>query len=394
MGRVSEKITTFLPWTEIEPEAQKQILNTAELPFIFKWVAVMPDCHYGKGATVGTVIATKGAVVPAAVGVDIGCGMIALETGLGRGDLQQLHRLREGIERRIPMSAGRNNSRIGDTAQPRIAELKKIESATGGRYGDFDKDWEAALGTLGGGNHFAEVCVDENDAVWLTLHSGSRGVGNRIGNRYIRRAQEICRKRNIALPDRDLAYLSEGTEEFANYLRDLHWAQHFALLNREEMMDRMLGELSHHVYGEAGHEAEFERQRINCHHNFTQVEHHFGHDVWVTRKGAIEARAGMRGMIPGSMGTRSYIVTGLGNAQSFDSAPHGAGRRMSRTKARAAFAMKDLEAAMAGIEFRRSKVLLDEIPAAYKDIDHVMENARDLVRIDHTLRQIINCKGD
>ncbi len=394
MGRVSEKITTFLPWTEIEPEAQKQILNTAELPFIFKWVAVMPDCHYGKGATVGTVIATKGAVVPAAVGVDIGCGMIALETGLGRGDLKELHRLREGIERRIPMSAGRNNSRIADTAQPRIAELKKIESATGARYSDFDKDWEAALGTLGGGNHFAEVCVDEKDAVWLTLHSGSRGVGNRIGNHYIRRAQEICHKRNIALPDRDLAYLSEGTEDFEHYLRDLHWAQHFALLNREEMMDRMLGELSRHVYGEAGHEAELERQRINCHHNFTQVEHHFGQDVWVTRKGAIEARAGMRGMIPGSMGTRSYIVTGLGNAQSFDSAPHGAGRRMSRTKARAAFAMKDLEAAMAGIEFRRSKVLLDEIPAAYKDIDHVMENARDLVRIDHTLRQIINCKGD
>jgi tRNA-splicing ligase RtcB len=394
MGRVSEKVNTFLPWSEIEPEAQKQILNTAELPFIFKWVAVMPDCHYGKGATVGTVIATKGAVVPAAVGVDIGCGMIALETGLVRGDLKELHRLREGIERRIPMSAGRNNSKIADTAKPRIAELKKIESSTGGRYGDFHKDWEAALGTLGGGNHFAEVCIDENEAVWLTLHSGSRGVGNRIGNHYIRRAQEICRKRNIPLPDHDLAYLSEGTEEFTNYLRDLKWAQHFARLNREEMMDRMLGELSHHVYGEAGHEAGIERQRINCHHNFTQVEHHFGHDVWVTRKGAIEARSGMRGMIPGSMGTRSYIVTGLGNAQSFESAPHGAGRRMSRTKARAAFAMRDLEAAMAGIEFRRSKVLLDEIPAAYKDIDHVMENARDLVRIDRTLRQIINCKGD
>ena len=394
MGRVSEKITTFLPWPEIEPEAQKQILNTAELPFIFKWVAVMPDCHYGKGATVGTVIATKGAVVPAAVGVDIGCGMIALQTGLGRGDLKELHRLREGIERRIPMSAGRNNSKIAATAEPRIAELKKIESATGARYSDFDKDWEAALGTLGGGNHFAEVCVDENEAVWLTLHSGSRGVGNRIGNRYIRRAQEICRKRNIALPDRDLAYLSEGAEEFENYLRDLKWAQHFARLNREEMMDRMLRELSHHVHGESGHQAEIERQRINCHHNFTQVEHHFGHDVWVTRKGAIEARAGMRGMIPGSMGTRSYIVTGLGNAQSFESAPHGAGRRMSRTKARAAYAMKDLDAAMAGIEFRRSKVLLDEIPAAYKDIDRVMENARDLVRIDHTLRQIVNCKGD
>jgi tRNA-splicing ligase RtcB len=221
-------------------------------------------------------------------------------------------------------------------------------------------------------------------------------VGNRIGNHYIRRAQEICRKRNIALPDRDLAYLSEGTEEFDDYLRDVKWAQTFARLSRDEMMDRMLRELSHHLYGGAGAEftkgRELEVQRINCHHNFTQIEHHFGHDVWLTRKGAIEAREGMRGMIPGSMGTR--IVSGLGNPQSFQSAPHGAGRRMSRTKARAAFAMKDLETAMAGIEFRRSKVLLDEIPGAYKDIDHVMENARDLVRIDHTLRQIINCKGD
>ena len=394
MGRVSEKITTFLPWSEIEPEAQKQILNTAELPFVFKWVAVMPDCHYGKGATVGTVIATKGAVVPAAVGVDIGCGMIALQTPLARSDLKELHRLREGVERRIPMSAGRNNSKIADTAEPRIAELKKLESAAGARYSNFDKDWEAALGTLGGGNHFAEVGLDENDKVWLTLHSGSRGVGNRIGNHYIRRAQEICRKRNISLPDRDLAYLLEGTEDFTNYLRDLRWAQKFAHLNREEMMDRMLRELSHHVYGQASHERGLEVERINCHHNFTQVEQHFGHDVWITRKGAIEAREGMRGMIPGSMGTCSYIVAGLGNAQSFHSAPHGAGRRMSRTKARASFAMKDLEAAMAGIEFRRSRALLDEIPGAYKDIDRVMEHARDLVGITHTLRQIINCKGD
>ncbi len=394
MGRVSEKITTFLPWTEIEPEAQKQILNTAELPFIFKWVAVMPDCHYGKGATVGTVIATKGAVVPAAVGVDIGCGMVALETPLRRDSLTELHRLREGIERRIPMSAGRNNSRITETAHARIAELKQIESATGAHYSNFDKDWELALGTLGGGNHFVEVCLDENDAVWLTLHSGSRGVGNRIGNHYIRRAQEICRKRNIALPDRDLAYLSEGTEEFDNYLRDLKWAQTFARLSRDEMMDRMLRELSRHVYGQDGSEHNLELSRINCHHNFTQTERHFGQEVWVTRKGAIEARVGMRGMIPGSMGTRSYIVTGLGNTQAFESAPHGAGRRMSRTKARAAHTMKDLEAAMVGIEFRRSKVLLDEIPGAYKDIDHVMQHARDLVRIDHTLRQIVNCKGD
>jgi tRNA-splicing ligase RtcB len=390
MPRVNDKITTFLPWSEIEEEARQQIINTSVLPFLFKWVAVMPDCHYGKGATVGTVIATKGAVVPAAVGVDIGCGMIALETLLHRDDLHDLHAMREGIERRIPMSAGRNNARIAATAEPRIAELEKTERATGATYSKFDDDWKRALGTLGGGNHFAEVCLDENDAVWLTLHSGSRGVGNRIGNHYIRRAQEICKKQGIALPDRDLAYLTEGTDDFDNYIRDLRWAQLFARLNREEMMDRMLEELR----GQVAESDILELTRINCHHNFTQVERHFGHDVWVTRKGAVEARTGMRAMIPDSMGTRSYIVSGLGNAEAFDSAPHGGGRRMSRTKARQAYTMKDLEAAMAGIEFRKSQVLLDEIPSAYKDIDRVMGYAHELVRIEHTLRQIINCKGD
>ena len=417
MTRVSEKITTFLPWTEIESEAQQQILNTAKLPFLFKWVAVMPDCHYGKGATVGTVMATQGAIVPAAVGVDIGCGMIALETSLKAGELGALHALRESIERRIPMSAGRNNRKIARTAEPRIAELKKIESQTGANYSGFDRDWEAALGTLGGGNHFIEICVDEpgpgfmtkpgekNGTVWLTLHSGSRGVGNKIGNRYIRLAQDLCKKKGIELPDRDLAYLSEGTEEFANYVRDLRWAQAFARLNREEMMDRVLEEVTLHVSREtsraAGHAAPgqtedraLEVRRINCHHNFTQIERHFGRDVWITRKGAIEARVGMHGMIPGSMGTRSYIVSGLGNEAAFCSAPHGAGRRMSRTKARAAHTMRDLETAMQGIEFRRSSVLLDEIPSAYKDIDHVMECARELIRVERTLKQIVNCKGD
>ena len=390
MPRVSEKVTTFLPWPEIEQEAQQQILNTSKLPFLYKWVAVMPDCHYGKGATVGTVMATKGAVVPAAVGVDIGCGMIALETSLGREDLGELHAMRQGIERRIPMSAGRNNGRITATAEPRIAELEKIEKETGANYSKFDDDWKRALGTLGGGNHFTEVCLDENDRIWSTLHSGSRGVGNRIGNHYIKLAQQICKKRGIELPDRDLAFLSEGTEEFDDYIRDLHWAQRFALLNREEMMERMLEELRQRVPGIEG----IEVSRINCHHNFTQIEHHFGHDVWVTRKGAVKASVGMRAMIPGSMGTRSYIVSGLGNRESFESAPHGAGRRMSRTKARQSHTMKDLETEMAGIEFRKSQVLLDEIPSAYKDIDRVMEHAQNLVHIEHTLRQIINCKGD
>jgi tRNA-splicing ligase RtcB len=398
MPRISDKITTFLPWAEIEEEARQQILNTSELPFLFKWVAVMPDCHYGKGATVGTVIATRGAIVPAAVGVDIGCGMIALQTPLTRADLpagrQGLRTIREGIERRIPMSAGRNNKRITDTAAPRVAQLEKVESDAGGDYNALDRDWRLALGTLGGGNHFVEVCLDEAGAVWLTLHSGSRGVGNRIGNRYIRRAQELCKKQGVALPDRDLAWLAEGTPDFAAYIRDLRWAQRFALLNREEMMDRLLEELSVHVFGRTGRERELELLRINCHHNFTQTETHYREQVWVTRKGAVQAGAGMRAMIPGSMGTRSYIVTGLANPEAFESAPHGAGRRMSRTRARQAFKMDDLDAQMTGIEFRRSNILLDETPGAYKDIDHVMENARDLVRVDHTLRQIINCKGD
>jgi tRNA-splicing ligase RtcB (3'-phosphate/5'-hydroxy nucleic acid ligase) len=394
MERIGQSIVTFCPWQEIEAEAQKQISNTAKLPFLYKWVAVMPDCHFGKGATVGTVMATRGAVVPAAVGVDIGCGMIALQTSLQRGELKDLKALRQGIERRIPMSAGRNNSKVTETAARRIAELRREEAESGAQYRAFDSEWPLALGTLGGGNHFIEVCLDEHDRVWLTVHSGSRGVGNKIGNHYIRQAQKQCLAAGVDLPDRDLAFLRQGTRAFEDYLRDLHWAQTFAKLNRDEMMDRLLEELSDHIYGEQGHQRELEVLRINCHHNFTHVETHFGEQVWVTRKGAIEARAGMRGMIPGSMGTRSYIVSGLGNALAFQSAPHGAGRRMSRTKAKQAFTLADLDEIMAGIEFRRSAVLIDEIPSAYKDIDQVMENAKELVKIEHTLKQVVNCKGD
>lgn len=390
----TDRIKTFIPWSEIEGEARQQILNVSQLPFIFKWVAVMPDCHYGIGATVGTVIATRGAVVPSAVGVDIGCGMIALQTSLNRQDLKDLHSIRQGIERRIPMSAGRNNVRVAETAAPRICELRQLEKDTNGNYSAFDPDWELALGTLGGGNHFIEVCSDENDTVWLTVHSGSRGVGNKIGMHYIRLAQKKCQQAAISLPHRDLAYLTENTREFDNYIRDLKWAQAFARFNRDEMMDRMLTEMSHQIFGKDGHQKELEVSRINCHHNFTQVEKHFGRDVWITRKGAIQARRGMRGMIPGSMGSRSYIVSGLENENSFHSAPHGAGRRMSRTKAKAAFSIQDMEKAMTGIEFRKSAVLLDEIPSAYKDIDQVMKYAAELVKIDHTLKQLVNCKGD
>ena len=391
MYRLSEKAVLFAPPQTIEPEAIQQIENTASMPFIFKHVAVMPDCHYGKGATVGTVLATTGAIIPAAVGVDIGCGMIAVKTRLQREDIKDPAAIRAGIERRIPMSAGKNNRTITDTARPRVDELNKLAKRD---YNAIDANWQVALGTLGGGNHFIELATDETNTVWATLHSGSRGIGNKIGNLYIRRAQEIARKNGVALPDRDLAFLTEGTKEFDEYVRDLQWAQHFAKLNRDEMMDRVMIELSRSLHGDSSHMAELEVQRINCHHNFTQREEHFGRQVWVTRKGAIEARRGMWAMIPGSMGTRSYIVTGLENPMAFKSAPHGAGRRMSRTKARKSFTMGDLDAAMKGIEFRRSAVLLDEIPSAYKDIDEVMDNARELVEIKYVLKQFVNVKGD
>ncbi len=394
MDRVADKAVVFLPWETIEAEARKQILNTASMPFVFKHVAVMPDCHYGKGATVGTVLPTSGAIVPAAVGVDIGCGMIAVRTRLQRADVSNPAAVRAGIERRIPMSAGRFNSRLTDSAAGRVQALEALAAATKANPDQYDKSWRLALGTLGGGNHFIELAEDAAGTVWVTLHSGSRGVGNRIGTHYIRLAQDLCRKMQIALPDRDLAYLPEEHPAFRAYIRDVNWAQQFAFHNRNEMMDRVLTEVSLAVYGEDGHQADLEVQRINCHHNFTQREHHFGRDVWVTRKGAIQAKHGMWAMIPGSMGTRSYIVVGKENAMSFHSAPHGAGRRYSRTKARALFNMADLSRAMEGIEFRRSKVLLDEIPGAYKDIDTVMEQAKDLVEVKYVLKQFVNVKGD
>ena len=394
MERIGKNVVVFLPWTSIEPEAQQQILNTAKMPFVFKHVAVMPDCHYGKGATVGTVLATKGAVIPAAVGVDIGCGMIAVRTPLRRADIRDPRAVRAGIERRIPMSAGKNNVKLTASAAGRVATLERLAKDTRATPAQYDKNWAFALGTLGGGNHFIELAEDTDGIVWLTLHSGSRGVGNRIGNHYIKVAQELCQKQKISLPDRDLAYLTEDQPAFAAYLRDLQWAQQFALLNRAEMMDRVLTEVSVAVHREPGHEARIEVDRINSHHNFTQLEEHFGERVWVTRKGAIEANTHNLAMIPGSMGTRSYIVSGKAHPLSFNSAPHGAGRRYSRTKARKLFTMEDLGRAMEGIEYRHSGVLLDEIPGAYKDIDQVMEHARDLVEVRHVLKQFVNVKGD
>lgn len=395
---LKNKIVTFLPWEDIEPEAQKQIENTASMPFIFRHIAVMPDCHYGKGATVGTVMPTIGAIVPAAVGVDIGCGMIAVRTNLKNlldvNNSILLKQIREGIERRIPMSAGKFNNKITFSAQNRINELELKAKDINFDVNTFDGNWQNSLGTLGGGNHFVEICVDDQGDIWATLHSGSRGVGNKIGNYYIKKAQEYCKANFIELPDQDLAYLVEGSEMFNEYLARLNWAQEFARMNRDEMMDRVLTELSYALFGEDGHQVEFEMERINCHHNFTQVERHLGGESYVTRKGAIEASVGKMAMIPGSMGAKSYIVSGLGNESSFCSAPHGAGRKMSRTKAQAQFSMADLAERMKGIEYRVFDVLIDEIPDAYKDIDMVMFNAQDLVEIKHALKQIINCKGD
>ena len=601
MYQINSKIITFIPWEKIEESARKQIENTSQVPCLFHHVAVMPDCHFGIGATVGTVLPTIGAIVPAAVGVDIGCftgdtlvplidgksyslkelaemdkeiivyactasgkvvaakatakitrtdaeivkvilddgaeirctlehrfmlrdgsfveakdlkageslmplyretdkdgyilvqqnysgrmqkahwivarsgllgkiprfeyerkeianrlyncetcgekvksgiglhnnrryshrynhkvvsvesiieredvycltvpeyhnfaleagvfvhncGMIAVKTNLKRTDLKDLSSIRKGIERRIPMSAGKFNQKLTKTADERICALKEL--AEGKDYGVFDKHWEMSLGTLGGGNHFIEICVDEEDVVWATLHSGSRGVGNKIGNHYIKKAKALMDKLRITLPDKDLAYLPEGAKEFDDYIFDLHFAQMFALANREEMMDRVLAELSTAIFGVHTKARELEAERINCHHNFTQKEYHFDKNIWITRKGAVQAKNGMSGMIPGSMGTRSYIFSGLGNKDSFESSPHGAGRRMSRAQARKEFSIAKLDETMKGIEYRKSDVLIDEIPFAYKDIDEVMEYSKELVKVEHTLKQIINCKGD
>lgn len=392
MYKINDKAIAFIPVEKIEPEAIKQIENTSSVPFLFKHVAVMPDTHYGKGSTVGTVLPTKGAVIPAAVGVDIGCGMIAVKTNLKRENLGDLSLLRHSIERSIPMSAGKFNNTITDSARKRVLELTTsdgIDTAI-----NLSPNWPHQLGTLGGGNHFIEICLDTEGNVWVTLHSGSRGVGNKIGNHYIKLAQDMCKSMFIKMLDDDLAYLVEGTGVFDDYIRDLRWAQKFALLNREEMMDRVLKDISFQVYKEDGHQKDFEIERINCHHNFTQIEHHFNDDVWITRKGAIQAKEGMKGMIPGSMGSKSYIVSGLENKMAFHSAPHGAGRRMSRSKARQSFTMDDFDRAMVGIEHRRSDVLIDELPLAYKDIDEVMENAKELVKVEAILKQILNVKGD
>jgi tRNA-splicing ligase RtcB len=386
MEKISERL---LNWASIlEPRTRQQAETTAGMPFIYPHMALMPDAHLGKGATVGSVIPTLGAIMPAAVGVDIGCGMIAVRTRFDVDDLGDRDRrvLRQSIERAVPLSAGHHNKALTDTARKRIAHLEDLAEVD---YDDVSRTWRSQLGSLGSGNHFIEVTVDEERRVWLFLHSGSRGIGNKLATRHIDVARTQLSRRHVHLPDPDLAYLQEGTKEFDAYIRDLRWAQEFALLNREEMMDRLVDRFERWM----GTPVE-EVERINCHHNFTQRETHFGRQVWLSRKGAIEATLGKPGLIPGSMGTASYVVTGRGNPVALHSSPHGAGRTYSRRAARRTFTREQLRAAMKGIEYRDTPAFLDEIPQAYKDIDQVMADAADLVEIRHTLHQIVNVKGD
>jgi len=383
--------TRLISWASILDEKTIEQARTAStMPFIYPHLALMPDAHLGLGATVGSVIPTLGAIIPAAVGVDIGCGMIAVKTQFARPQLTgALRELREQIERAIPLSAGRYNRTVVATAEPRVAQLEELASEAGFDPASYAGNWRLQLGTLGSGNHFIEVSLDENDDVWLFLHSGSRGVGNKIAQKHIRAAQQVATKYWIDLPHADLAYLVEGTPEFDRYIAELRWAQHFALLNREEMMDRVMRQMSEWMGTPV-----IEQERINCHHNFTESEVHFGKRVWLSRKGAIKADSGRPGIIPGSMGTASYIVEGLGNPVALDSSPHGAGREYSRSAARKTFTHEQLREAMVGIEFRDTDAFIDEIPQAYKPIDQVMLDAAELVTVKHTLRQIVNVKGD
>jgi tRNA-splicing ligase RtcB len=389
MRMLSKKL---LSWASIlEPSTQAQAERTASMPFIHPHVALMPDAHLGKGSTVGSVIPTLRAIIPAAVGVDIGCGMRAVRTQFTAEDMRRrghLAPLRESIERAIPLSAGKYNTGIySDETAERIAELESMNGIKTAEQ--IAGNWRFQLGSLGSGNHYTEVSTDEENRVWLFLHSGSRGVGNKIAVRHIRVAQELCERWWISLPDRDLAYLVENTEQFWAYIRDLRWAQHFALLNRAEMMHRVIDCLAAWM-----DQAVEQSEVVQCHHNYTEQEEHFGQQVWLSRKGAIDASAGLPGLIPGSMGTRSYVVVGKGSRPSLNSSPHGAGRMYSRSAARRKFTRAELEEAMTGIEWRHTDAFLDEIPAAYKDIDQVMADAADLVEVRHTLRQLINVKGD
>jgi len=406
-------IKAWIDGVELEAEAQKQLLNLSTMPFVFKNIAVMPDAHKGMGSTVGTVIPTLGAIIPAAVGVDIGCGMNAVRTSLTANDLpDSLGHIRAAIERAIPHGRTDNG---GDNDRGAWGEIPKVAAAAfecGDNGHAFSPSLQGRLrqivdkqdskrlrsnadrcvrhmGTLGTGNHFVEVCLDQDDRVWVMLHSGSRGIGNQIGQHFIELAQQDMKTWFINLPDKDLAYLPEGTKHFDDYIEAMTWAQDFALTSRAVMMQAALTALRNTI----SIPFSCDEESINCHHNYATREQHFGKNVWVTRKGAVCAREGVLGIIPGSMGAKSFIVEGLGNRDSFCSCSHGAGRRMSRTEAKRRFTLEDHIKATEGIECRKDADVIDETPGAYKDIDAVMAAQADLVKVRHTLRQVLCVKG-
>jgi tRNA-splicing ligase RtcB (3'-phosphate/5'-hydroxy nucleic acid ligase) len=389
-------------WTRgvpIDPPSQQQLLNTSQMPFIYKWMAVMPDVHFGKGSTIGSVIPTLGAIIPAAVGVDIGCGMMAVRTSLTAADLpDNLLGVRTALEVAVPHGrtvnrTGRDKGSWGDIPDTAGEAWKGLEAgfkAIADKYPRLAKANTAVhLGTLGTGNHFLEVCLDQTDHVWLMLHSGSRGVGNAIGTHFIELAKEDMKRWYINLPDQDLAYFPEGTEHFADYFQAVEWAQNFAMMNRTVMMDHALKAFAKAV----PKPFKTSLEAVNCHHNYVAREHHFGNDVLITRKGAVRAAKGVMGIIPGSMGAKSFIVRGKGNMESFCSCSHGAGRVMSRTEAKRRFTLADHARDTALVECRKDEDVIDETPKAYKDIDAVMAAQADLVDIVHTLRQVVCVKG-
>jgi tRNA-splicing ligase RtcB len=393
-------IKAWIRGVPVEDGARRQLENAARLPFIHKWIAAMPDVHVGIGAVVGSVIPTKGAIVPAAVGVDIGCGMMAVQTSLDSKDLpDSLLPLRTAIEKAVPhgRTVGRGRRDVGSWGSPPESALAAWKALAPG----FDRiaakqpkvkeaNHVVHLGTLGTGNHFIEVCLDEAEHVWFLLHSGSRGVGNRIGTLYIELAKQDLRGELGDLPDADLAYFREGSRHFEDYVEAVDWAQRFAASNRELMM-RAIVEAASSVPGIPPFRSHL--VAVNCHHNYVARERHYGEDVFVTRKGAVRAGLGELGIIPGSMGASSYIVRGKGNPESFESCSHGAGRAMSRTAARQRFTLEDHRRATAQVECRKDEAVLDETPGAYKPIDKVMEAQKDLVEVVHTLRQVVCVKG-
>ena len=394
-------IKAWVKGVPLEDQARQQLLNVAQLPFVFKWVAAMPDVHWGIGATVGSVIPTKGAIIPAAVGVDIGCGMMAVQTDLNARDLpDNLYAVRTAIEEAVPHGRT-NHGGKGDKGAWQIIPERNLEvwgTELRGRYDailekhpKLDRGNHANhLGTLGTGNHFIEVCLDEVDTVWFLLHSGSRGVGNRMGTYFIELAKKDMQKLIQNLPDKDLAYFPEHTEHFGDYVEAVEWAQDFARINRELMIRQIV-----EAVRDSGRVRPFTAyvQAINCHHNYVARERHYGQNIFVTRKGAVRAQIGDMGIIPGSMGTRSYVVRGKGHPESFMSCSHGAGRAMSRGEAKRRFTVEDHMRMTAGVECRKDSDVIDETPAAYKSIDAVMAAQTDLVEIVHTLRQVVCVKG-